>query len=433
LLDLPINVAMRDQGMSNIAGDTLEAISTFLVEGGEPHAELKPASDASQRMDGLPLNGTKGESWDVVSKAETEASCSLATADGSPTLPLAGQTDVIYFEGSLPLVLAIPLGGCEGTEAGSDAAEMLWAGFNTIASESMESDSGTIALGEAIRERCRLTVGALPHIVVVNLHPSKVCVTKPLREATDCVRNPAAAEPSDADLLRQSQLRERAECAWKNYHTLIECARKRIATGEGAAARAGAGMLLELTSSGAKGWMHGIAHLSYGLSTFAVQRVRGDTGGMVQSNEGAEDEAIAEAFAMFDVDGSGEIDRDELSSVAKELGVPLSESDLDDAMKQMDADGSGEVDLQEFAGWYKSLTSSNSGAPSKLELIKLNSMLSSSSIPALGRRQNWSPTQAVFGPGAPGSLLCAYGALALPSDVHPDPVEVETEASYVPR
>lgn len=433
LLDLPINVAMRDHGMSNIAGDTLKAISEFLIEGGELHATLKPSNDASQRMDGLPLNGTKGKLWDVVSKVDTEACCTLATADGSPMLPLSSRTDVVYFEGSLPLILAIPHGGSEGSDSGSDAAQLLWAGFNVAARENMDCGGGTIALAEAIRERCRLTVGALPHIVVVNLHPSKVCVTKPLREATQRVRDPGAA-PSDADLVRQSQLQQRAESAWKNYHTLIECARKRVATEDGAAARAGAGMLLELTSSAATGWMKGIAHLSYGLSTFALQRLGGDTSSTDQANAGAEDEAIAEAFAMFDVDGSGEIDRDELSSVAKELGVPLSEKDLDDAMKQMDEDGSGEVDLQEFTGWYKSLTSSgSSGAPSKLELIKLNSMLASSSIPALGRRQNWSPTQAVFGAGAPGSLLCAYGALVLPSDAHPDPTKVAEEAGFVPR
>jgi hypothetical protein len=319
LLDLPINVAMRDKGMSNIAGDTLKAISTFLIEGGEPHATIKPASGVSERMDGLPLNGKKGNLWDMVSKAETEACCSLATADGSPPLPLAGQTDVVYFEGSLPLILAIPYGGSEGSEAGSDAAQMLWAGFTTAASASseMESDSGTIALAEAIRERCRLTIGAMPHIIVVNLHPSKVSVTRSLREATERVLDPGAAAPSDVDLSRQSQLRERAESAWKNYHTLIECARTRIATGHSAAARAGAGLLVELTSSATKGWMKGIAHLSYGLSIFGLQRVRGDTDGLNPNNATAEDEAIAEAFALFDVDGSGEIDRDELSSVAK--------------------------------------------------------------------------------------------------------------------
>jgi hypothetical protein len=116
------------------------------------------------------------------------------------------------------------------------------------------------------------------------------------------------------------------------------------------------------------------------------------------------------------------------------LGVPMSEADLDDAMKQMDDDGSGEVDLEEFSGWYKSLTaSSSSGAPSKLELIKLNSMLAASAIPALGRRQNWSPTHSIFGAGGPGSLLSAYGASTLPSDVHPDPAKVEAEIGYVPR
>ena len=416
---------MREANLGNVAGDTLKKIGAFLLDGEE-----------SSRIEGMPLNGKRSVLWEMVGKLETEVCCSLATADGSDPLPLASQTDVAYFEGSLPVVITVPYGGLEGSSGGSSAALLEWAGQTTAASATVESDCGTVALVEAIRERCRLTVGALPHIIVVNLHPSIVCVTKSRREATERVFSADAnPNPSEADTVKSSEQRNRAEAAWKNYHTLIEVARRRIAVGGGGAARSGAGMLIEVTSSTTKGWMGGVAHISYAMSSFGLQRVRGDTDGAANpTNAGKEDEAIAEAFAMFDVDGSGEIDRKELAAVAKELGVPMSEKDLDDAMLQMDEDGSGEVDLEEFAGWYKSLTASSAGGrPSKLELIKLNAILASSSIPALGRRQNWSPTQAIFGAGALGSLLCSYGVPAFPSDTHSDQSKLEEKLGLPSR
>ena len=55
----------------------------------------------------------------------------------------------------------------------------------------------------------------------------------------------------------------------------------------------------------------------------------------------AEEKAIAASFEMFDKDGSGEIDMQELRSVSQELGVPMSEEDLEQAMGEMDKDGSG--------------------------------------------------------------------------------------------
>jgi Ca2+-binding EF-hand superfamily protein len=62
----------------------------------------------------------------------------------------------------------------------------------------------------------------------------------------------------------------------------------------------------------------------------------------------AEEKSIATAFAMFDVDGSGDIDSSELKKVAQELGVPMSEEDIAAAMAVMD--GAGKKRL--FAPFY---------------------------------------------------------------------------------
>jgi hypothetical protein len=67
-------------------------------------------------------------------------------------------------------------------------------------------------------------------------------------------------------------------------------------------------------------------------------------------------------FAEIDVDGSGTLDRDEIATMAKQLGSPLSESALDEAMAEMDLDGSGEVDFEEFYAWFQRLQAGGQGA-----------------------------------------------------------------------
>lgn len=45
---------------------------------------------------------------------------------------------------------------------------------------------------------------------------------------------------------------------------------------------------------------------------------------------------------------AGSIDRWEIGELAKEMGRPMKEWELDEAMHIMDADGSGSVDYEEF-------------------------------------------------------------------------------------
>ena len=64
---------------------------------------------------------------------------------------------------------------------------------------------------------------------------------------------------------------------------------------------------------------------------------------------------LRRVFAMLDKDGSGTLDRDEISKVADFFSVDqdfMSDDALDAAMLEMDANGDGEVDLEEFEGWW---------------------------------------------------------------------------------
>ena len=51
---------------------------------------------------------------------------------------------------------------------------------------------------------------------------------------------------------------------------------------------------------------------------------------------------------MFDKDGSGNIDINELRDAMKALGIYLTRAQLKDEMKKMDTDGSGTVEFEEF-------------------------------------------------------------------------------------
>lgn len=55
-----------------------------------------------------------------------------------------------------------------------------------------------------------------------------------------------------------------------------------------------------------------------------------------------------EAFRLFDVDGSGTITVEELSTVIKNLGEHIDEAELTQMVNEVDEDGSGEIDFDEF-------------------------------------------------------------------------------------
>eukprot|EP01043_Picozoa_sp_COSAG02_P063009 COSAG02_NODE_8825_length_2430_cov_6.219059_2_plen_138_part_00 len=58
-------------------------------------------------------------------------------------------------------------------------------------------------------------------------------------------------------------------------------------------------------------------------------------------------------FCEADADGSGGLDRDEVKTLARQLGYPLSAVELDEAMAEMDTDGGGSVEFDEFLAWFR--------------------------------------------------------------------------------
>ena len=58
-------------------------------------------------------------------------------------------------------------------------------------------------------------------------------------------------------------------------------------------------------------------------------------------------------FQEADADGSGGLDRDEIRALARSLGNPLSEEELNVAMREMDEDGGGSVEFDEFLAWFR--------------------------------------------------------------------------------
>lgn len=60
-------------------------------------------------------------------------------------------------------------------------------------------------------------------------------------------------------------------------------------------------------------------------------------------------------FEQADADGSGEIDKNELMGLLPQLGIHISESQVDDVMARYDIDGMGTIELPEFIGFVKSL------------------------------------------------------------------------------
>jgi len=57
---------------------------------------------------------------------------------------------------------------------------------------------------------------------------------------------------------------------------------------------------------------------------------------------------IARLMAMYDEDGSGTIDREELQALLQDLNQPSADTEVERWFEQMDHDGSGEIDVVEL-------------------------------------------------------------------------------------
>lgn len=59
-------------------------------------------------------------------------------------------------------------------------------------------------------------------------------------------------------------------------------------------------------------------------------------------------QAFKEAFDLFDNNGGGTIDAQELKQTLDSVGIDIETEDIEDVMKRMDEDGNGEIDFEEF-------------------------------------------------------------------------------------
>jgi hypothetical protein len=86
-------------------------------------------------------------------------------------------------------------------------------------------------------------------------------------------------------------------------------------------------------------------------ATAAPRKVRAQSASTQQSEERSE---VREIFSTYDRDGSGSIDRAELSRLLEALGSSPSEEELAIALDVVDANRSGKVSWREFIAWWNS-------------------------------------------------------------------------------
>ena len=67
------------------------------------------------------------------------------------------------------------------------------------------------------------------------------------------------------------------------------------------------------------------------------------------------------SFELFDTDGSGQIDEEELANMLTQLCIPMNAEEVHKLATDMDADGSGDIDFGEFLDWYCGDGSDTSG------------------------------------------------------------------------
>jgi len=61
-----------------------------------------------------------------------------------------------------------------------------------------------------------------------------------------------------------------------------------------------------------------------------------------------EEKAMARIFKFFDIDGSGELDKEEFAMAMNRFGMPLKQHEIDGFFKRYDTDGGGEISFDEL-------------------------------------------------------------------------------------
>ena len=64
---------------------------------------------------------------------------------------------------------------------------------------------------------------------------------------------------------------------------------------------------------------------------------------------------VRQLYKKYDQDGSGLLERDEVSQMAQDHGITLDAAELDVVVQTLDKDGDGLVGFDEFERWWKSV------------------------------------------------------------------------------
>ncbi len=81
-------------------------------------------------------------------------------------------------------------------------------------------------------------------------------------------------------------------------------------------------------------------------------------------------EECAAAFALFDADGDGAIGAEEVQMLAAQLGLSLTDGNLQAVMTEIDSDGSAEITLDEFTEWWTKTQLTTTKAGDALLMLK---------------------------------------------------------------
>ena len=79
--------------------------------------------------------------------------------------------------------------------------------------------------------------------------------------------------------------------------------------------------------------------------------------------------ALKKAFDAFDTDGSGAIDRQEMTRMVRRLHLDLSAAEIEQLMIDADPDGSGEIDFEEFHTILQKQLTSGAGGSSLASVV----------------------------------------------------------------
>jgi calmodulin len=67
------------------------------------------------------------------------------------------------------------------------------------------------------------------------------------------------------------------------------------------------------------------------------------------------EQQLRETFDLYDVDGSGGLDQEEIKQLMATLGHDLTDEEVSDMIAEVDEDGNGDIDYDEFVSMFKGM------------------------------------------------------------------------------